>query len=258
MKKIKVYTSASEYIAPCKKAKFLDYSNLSVYPWAKKRMEEMAARNPSPAEEKFLSICSGFKYNLFRQVFFQIKKKCYFLDFFMPDKLIAIEIDGKQHKEEEQAAYDKVRDAAFLSIGIRTIRFTTDQLKEDDFLHKYLVPALSGVNKKLVFKHGLTYHQKELLQINDFLEKCGNGETVEVRSADTSILRGLSHKDSPKIGARDFALLAKFYELKRSKNLAICCRYVGRIGKMKKSDVDWVNRLSRKCDRLNAPKFIKV
>lgn len=55
-----------------------------------------------------------------RQAFFMIRKRCYFLDFFFPERMIAVEIDGSVHKFKRE--HDKRRDADFRSIGIRTIR----------------------------------------------------------------------------------------------------------------------------------------
>ena len=55
-----------------------------------------------------------------RQAFFMIRKRCYFLDFFFPNRMVAVEIDGLVHKLKK--AHDRRRDADFRSIGIRTIR----------------------------------------------------------------------------------------------------------------------------------------
>lgn len=35
---------------------------------------------------------------------------CYFLDFYLPEKNIDLEIDGKQHKYQERKEHDKIRD----------------------------------------------------------------------------------------------------------------------------------------------------
>lgn len=55
-----------------------------------------------------------------RQAFFMIRKRCYFLDFFFPSRMVAVEIDGSVHRLKK--AHDRQRDADFRSIGIRTIR----------------------------------------------------------------------------------------------------------------------------------------
>lgn len=55
-----------------------------------------------------------------RQAFFMIRKRCYFLDFFFPKRMVAVEIDGSSHKAKKN--HDRQRDSDFRSIGIKTIR----------------------------------------------------------------------------------------------------------------------------------------
>ena len=55
-----------------------------------------------------------------RQAYFMIRGRSYFLDFFFPAKMLAVEIDGSVHKFKKE--HDRRRDADFRSIGIRTIR----------------------------------------------------------------------------------------------------------------------------------------
>ena len=55
-----------------------------------------------------------------RQAYFKLRGRSYFLDFFFPERMVAVEIDGSVHRLKK--AHDKQRDADFRSIGIRTIR----------------------------------------------------------------------------------------------------------------------------------------
>lgn len=55
-----------------------------------------------------------------RQAYFKIRGRSYFLDFFFPTRMIAVEIDGSVHRFKKE--HDKKRDIDFRSIGIRTIR----------------------------------------------------------------------------------------------------------------------------------------
>lgn len=55
-----------------------------------------------------------------RQVYFMIRGRSYFLDFFFPKRMLAVEIDGSVHKYNKE--HDRRRDADFRSIGIRTVR----------------------------------------------------------------------------------------------------------------------------------------
>ena len=48
----------------------------------------------------------------------------YILDFFIPSKNIAIELDGSQHYDFEAREADAVRDSMLSSVGIKVIRYT--------------------------------------------------------------------------------------------------------------------------------------
>lgn len=61
-----------------------------------------------------------------RQAFFMIRKRCYFLDFFFPERMVAVEIDGSIHRLKK--THDRQRDADFRSIGIRTIRISNNDV----------------------------------------------------------------------------------------------------------------------------------
>lgn len=69
-----------------------------------------------------------------RQAFFMIRKRCYFLDFFFPERMVAVEIDGSVHKFKK--AHDRQRDADFRSIGIRTIRISNKDVMSGKLYEK--------------------------------------------------------------------------------------------------------------------------
>ncbi|HNX01203.1 MAG TPA: endonuclease domain-containing protein [Candidatus Cloacimonadota bacterium] len=48
----------------------------------------------------------------------------YIADFYCPEKLLVIEVDGSQHFEKEKAEYDTQRTAFFKEHDIRVLRFT--------------------------------------------------------------------------------------------------------------------------------------
>lgn len=50
----------------------------------------------------------------------------YILDFYCHKKLLAIEIDGDIHKQKQN--YDKYRDEFLKNIGIKTLRFTNENV----------------------------------------------------------------------------------------------------------------------------------
>ena len=48
----------------------------------------------------------------------------YILDFFCPQTMLAVELDGSQHYEEEQIKYDNERTAFLRQFGIEVLRFS--------------------------------------------------------------------------------------------------------------------------------------
>ena len=77
------------------------------------------------------------------QPFFLINGRSYFLDFYIPYKSMAIEIDGKCHIERKEE--DRLRDEDFRSIGVRTIRIYA----KDVFCGK----LIDVFNRKVSNKH---------------------------------------------------------------------------------------------------------
>lgn len=87
--------------------------------WVAANRRELLRKVTLP-EKVTAQMLSKFDDKPVRQAFFMIRKRCYFLDFFFPGRMVAVEIDGSVHRLKK--AHDKRRDADFRSIGIRTIR----------------------------------------------------------------------------------------------------------------------------------------
>ncbi len=58
--------------------------------------------------------------------------KGYILDFYLPEFKLCIEIDGKSHNNKFQQQYDEVRSSLLAKKGIKTIRFTNEEVKCPD------------------------------------------------------------------------------------------------------------------------------
>lgn len=76
-----------------------------------------------------------------KQVFFMIHGRCYFLDYYCPEKRIAIEIDGGYHKGRKDI--DAQRDKDFMEIGVKTIR-----IKDTDVLNGRLMDMLTKKSRR--------------------------------------------------------------------------------------------------------------
>ena len=90
---------------------------------------------PQKSEVKAKEELKSVFNNVYEQVYFMIKGRSFFLDFYIADKRIAIEIDGGYHTIRK--IEDKERDRLFNSIGIRTIR-----IKANDVMHNKTITML--------------------------------------------------------------------------------------------------------------------
>ena len=55
----------------------------------------------------------------------------YIVDFYIAEKKIVIEIDGRQHLTEEHKAADEQRDAVISSWGISVLRYSNDSVRNN-------------------------------------------------------------------------------------------------------------------------------
>ncbi|MDP1743693.1 MAG: endonuclease domain-containing protein [Candidatus Amesbacteria bacterium] len=71
----------------------------------------------------------------------------YILDFYCPEKRLAVELDGEIHKSKTK--YDRYRDQYLEAMVIKTIRFTNNQVENDlqnviKVISGYLSPSCVG------------------------------------------------------------------------------------------------------------------
>jgi very-short-patch-repair endonuclease len=52
----------------------------------------------------------------------------YIADFYCSELKLAIEVDGKQHLSKDRTEYDKERENYFTALGIKTIRFSNENV----------------------------------------------------------------------------------------------------------------------------------
>ena len=55
----------------------------------------------------------------------------YIVDFYIAEHRIVIELDGKQHGEEEHRKQDKERDDTLYQLGLTVLRYTNKQIKQN-------------------------------------------------------------------------------------------------------------------------------
>ena len=69
---------------------------------------------------------------------FIINKRIYFLDFYLPHKRIAIEVDGISHESIKSNERDINRDKDFATIGVKTYRISNAQTKNTKDIETFL------------------------------------------------------------------------------------------------------------------------
>lgn len=121
----------------------LSEHNKEIQESAKYRAEEMKVW-PSPLEERMKSFLDkhGIEYEP-QKIFYIYAEdgwiiRYYIADFYVPDKNIIIEVDGKFHNEQKQK--DKVRTRIIQENypGIEVLRFTWEDLDDEDTMEELL------------------------------------------------------------------------------------------------------------------------
>jgi len=98
------------------------------------RYKDEHRRFDSYLENQFIDLIKESQFSFYREVYFNISRSSYFLDFFSPEDMVAVEIDGSQHRADRHRYKDLTRDKNFCFIGVSTIRLSKEDLQREDFL----------------------------------------------------------------------------------------------------------------------------
>lgn len=120
------------------------YTKLNISDWIEHTTKKLLSDRNKAELDAGNELQKAFS-NVEKQVFFMIHGRCYFLDYYLPQKRVAIEIDGNYHNKRK--SIDKQRDSDFLEIGIRTIR-----ISDKDVLSGKLTQKLSILTPKTTIK----------------------------------------------------------------------------------------------------------
>lgn len=95
-------------------------------------------KNITPSEKRVFTYLKKHMINFkFQHPIIVSKHQFYFMGFYLPDKRIAVELDGKQHYEEENKLKDQYRTRNIELKGIKVIRFdNSETIKEEEFMVK--------------------------------------------------------------------------------------------------------------------------
>lgn len=210
--------------------------NESFVEWIDKRSIELI-KGKTFAEIKFAQIMKDQPNEIIEQAFFKIGEKSYFLDFFMPDRNIAFEINGGVHANKEQEKHDWDRDIYFNKIGITTIRLSNrDVYRKDikqrlndlfrqaiegkyDFSEFYCIPNVNKYNGKMTINQkGITLAIKKLSLVPD-------GSSVLIKTDMSYLICVLNGLDTSKYENKEY--LDDYYNLLKNKNLFVRVIYLG-------------------------------
>lgn len=243
--KSKVYTSAIDLYGI---DNFVPYTQLpeSFVSWIENTSIELINKS-TMAEIKFKSIMSKSNTTIAEQVFFNINGKSYFVDFFLPEYLTIIEIDGSSHIKKQ--CVDIIRDNIFANVGIKTIRLTNQDIYRDDF--KKHISALL-LNEKALELHQNRYYDtpisnrynNELTKNQMFYELCinkikkeGERTNIIIETDSTYFIKSFYNSLRYKPEQKNFGLLMRFLKVIYENKVAICMKYVGSRDKLPRADL---------------------
>ena len=97
-------------------------------------------------EKEFGKFLIDNKIDFIHQMPFIISGIIYFLDFYIPDKRIAFEIDGESHSSMVKHDNDNYRDYQFNSINIKTYRIPNSEIGKNNILGPH-IKSILGTNR---------------------------------------------------------------------------------------------------------------
>ena len=233
-----VYTSCPEFESKKGEGfKFVHYSQLDEkkVAWISSKIREMENGKKSPAERKFMEQMRGFKWSIMSQVFFCIKDKFYFLDFFVPKLGLAFEIDGAEnHRHISNEIKDITRDEDFWHIGIKTVRFTASEVGRENFRKGIFEPRVKAcfaqekydpftlyydIPKIVRFEGKKTTNQKLLEALIKVLEKTPENSQVVIATSFMYLIEMGERDEIWNPEGNNLDLLERIYELKKGKGV---------------------------------------
>lgn len=211
-------------------------------------------RERTSSELKFSQIIRQSNTTVIEQPYFKINNKGYFLDFYLPDYGLAFELNGKIHKGIDNEYYDKERDYAFHSIGIRTIRLSNLDIKCDNFkekINEWANKSLSGdFDPSLYYKrpNANKFDGKDTIfqdlhkRINKILSKPKyKGKTVLIETNHTYLCKVLENKRYDTDYLANKPLVDEYFDIVENNNISVHTYFIGNMQNMGRSRfMEWV------------------
>ena len=243
---IVVYTDVVDFESPYGRVMEFFYTDLGdkYAKWVEEKRNYLFA-NRTKSELLFSKIMSKSNAIVIEQPYFNINKKGYFLDFYLPQYGLAFELNGKVHKGEENEWYDIDRDLAFHAIGIKTIRLSNLDIKTPDIKNKineWVNSAINGVfDPSLYYKRSNTkkFEGRETVfeqlhkKINKILSKEKyKGKSLLIITSYTyfcSVLKKFRYDTSDNVNKE---YIDEFFDIIERNNIVIDVYYNGNLSNM--------------------------
>lgn len=268
---IKVYTTIKDlYLG--ENVEVIDYKNLndSFVSWIDKTMNDNLNK-VTPAERHFAEIAKYQEKEFIQQPFFSIGGRHYFLDFYLPDIKVAVEINGSVHKK--QMDYDFNRDKDFESIGIKTIRIVNREVFSEDFqktFNYYVSNTVGGyrdVSKYYfrpfanVFDGKLTPNQKAIYKICKTMLSMEDNSSLLIRTPMIYLLyalriENLQEDTFSNVQNKDF--IYYFFRIKEGKKIDVGIKFTGQRKNLKQRDKRLIFDYDNHADKMKADKELII
>lgn len=102
------------------------------------RYSRQMRTSPSPSEKRVRSILTEFGFDFLHQEILGV----WIIDFMLPSKMVAIEVDGPEHHLPRKQTSDFHRDQFLQSVGITVVRIENHLIEEYPFEDLWRFPDL--------------------------------------------------------------------------------------------------------------------
>lgn len=212
--------------------------------WIEEKTSELLKNRTYP-EKKLSSILKESIYHVEEQPFFLINGKGYFLDFFIPEFNVAIELNGDVHRSTLSHAYDWRRDSAFFNIGIKTIRLANREVYLKDFKERLDVYFNRAVkNQKdstryydkpncVKFEGKRTKFQVFFDNLLKEINSMPNGSSILIKTKETYIYRFVNKRYSKNDDCENKDRILKIKQAVKDKGMILKSKFNGNTSNMK-------------------------
>lgn len=262
----KIYTSCIDLY---EKDNFASYMQLDdkFIDWIDKTCLNLISKS-TLSEKKFLEVMNCSNTIVVEQVFFLIKGKSYFLDFFLPEYMVAIEIDGTSHVGK--FCNDYKRDNLFRSIGIETIRITNRDVYNKDlkfyisdlvqkaFKGEYDISSYYLTPNDNKYKGIMTMNQKLLDECYKIIKVSKNKDSILFSTDSTYLMFSINKPPKEGDNRDNLQQIKNIHDLCADKGIIISVKFSGNRNNMNKYQKRHIEKIDIKNKSIKFNKKVKL